>query len=69
VRLRAGDVPNDMNTFVFNLNVSCSRNPEAAKGETDPKKLFRHEAGACVVPPASCPFCSLDLWSLALLNV
>lgn len=34
-----------MNTFVFNLNVTCTRNPEAVKGETDPKKLYLNEAG------------------------
>lgn len=45
-----------MNTFVFNLNVTCTRNPEAVKGETDPKKLYLNEAGTSSSFPSPFPF-------------
>ena len=35
-----GNPPTDKDTVVLNLRVACERNPEAAKGETDPEKLF-----------------------------
>jgi DNA-directed RNA polymerase I and III subunit RPAC1 len=34
------EAPTDKNTYVFDLKVTCSRNPEAAKGETDPALRF-----------------------------
>lgn len=35
-----GNPPTDKDTAVLNLRVACERNPHAAKGETDPDKLF-----------------------------
>ncbi|PWN50439.1 putative Rpc40-40 kd subunit of DNA-directed RNA polymerases I and III [Violaceomyces palustris] len=35
-----GDDADDQNTVVFNLKQKCERNPKAAKGETDPEKLY-----------------------------
>lgn len=33
---------NDTNTIVMSLDVSCSRNPHAPEGATDPKQLYRN---------------------------
>lgn len=35
-----GNPPTDKDTAVLNLRVACERNPHAAKGETDPDRLF-----------------------------
>lgn len=32
----------DYNTVKLELDVECTRNPDAAPGETDPRKLYRH---------------------------
>ncbi|KZF26025.1 putative DNA-directed RNA polymerase I and III subunit Rpc40 [Xylona heveae TC161] len=37
-----GSEPSDYNTVVMKLQVACSRNPAAARGETDPTKLFHN---------------------------
>lgn len=35
---------NDSNTIVMSLDVTCTKNPHAAEGETDPKVLYRHSS-------------------------
>ncbi|GJJ13030.1 hypothetical protein Clacol_007279 [Clathrus columnatus] len=40
LEFKDGGDSTDRNTIVFKLNVACSRNPDAAKGETDPDKLY-----------------------------
>ncbi|OBA24350.1 hypothetical protein METBIDRAFT_36200 [Metschnikowia bicuspidata var. bicuspidata NRRL YB-4993] len=35
---------NDTNTIVLSLDVSCSRNPHAPEGATDPKVLYRNSS-------------------------
>ncbi|SAM67091.1 probable Rpc40-40 kD subunit of DNA-directed RNA polymerases I and III [Ustilago bromivora] len=35
-----GDNADDSNTVVFSLKAKCERNPNAARGETDPDKLY-----------------------------
>lgn len=38
------DVATDRNTIVFGLEITCSRNPSAPKGSTDPFELYvNHE--------------------------
>ncbi|KAI9840244.1 MAG: DNA-directed RNA polymerase core subunit rpc40 [Sclerophora amabilis] len=37
-----GSVPSDYNTVVLKLNVECTKNETAKKGENDPTKLYRN---------------------------
>ncbi|KAI9821425.1 MAG: DNA-directed RNA polymerase core subunit rpc40 [Phylliscum demangeonii] len=37
-----GSAPSDYNTVVMKLNVECTVNPDAKRGETDPTKLYHH---------------------------
>ncbi|KAJ2337648.1 DNA-directed RNA polymerase core subunit rpc40 [Coemansia sp. RSA 2681] len=37
---RPGDPPTDQNTVVFKLDVECHKNPNAARDETDPSKMY-----------------------------
>jgi DNA-directed RNA polymerases I and III subunit RPAC1 len=34
--------PTDLNTIVFNIDVTCKKNPEAKQGEVDPLKKYEH---------------------------
>lgn len=38
----SGSTPSDFNTLVLKLQIECSHNPEAARDETDPKKLYKN---------------------------
>ncbi|OJJ96539.1 hypothetical protein ASPACDRAFT_34570 [Aspergillus aculeatus ATCC 16872] len=37
-----GSTPSDFNTIVLRLDVKCEKNPHAAAGEDDPRKLYKH---------------------------
>ncbi|KAL1972805.1 hypothetical protein VTN31DRAFT_6347 [Thermomyces dupontii] len=37
-----GSTPTDYNTIVLNLDVECTKNPNAAPDEDDPRKLYNH---------------------------
>ncbi|WVQ83088.1 hypothetical protein IAT38_005226 [Cryptococcus sp. DSM 104549] len=39
-RASAHALPHEHDTIVFDLQVRCDRRPDAARGETDPKKLY-----------------------------
>ncbi|KAL5364554.1 DNA-directed RNA polymerase [Aspergillus floccosus] len=38
----SGSTPSDYNTIVLRLDVECTKNPNAAKDEDDPRKLYRN---------------------------
>lgn len=40
-----GSTPSDYNTVVMGLDVECTHNPDAKKGETDPTKLYNNAHG------------------------
>ncbi|KAI9770298.1 MAG: DNA-directed RNA polymerase core subunit rpc40 [Geoglossum simile] len=46
--------PNDYNTVVLKLQVECTRNPNAEKGETDPTKLYNNAHGNLELHPLNC---------------
>lgn len=48
--------PNDYNTIVLKLQVECTKNPDAKKGETDPTKLYNNAHGIPMLSPASLAF-------------
>jgi RNA polymerase Rpb3/Rpb11 dimerisation domain len=43
--------PNDYNTVVLKLQVECTKNPNAEKGETDPTKLYNNAHGNMELHP------------------
>ena len=50
-----GSTPSDYNTVVLKLDAECTVNPDAKKGETDPKKLYNNAHGmSSVAHPKRC---------------